>query len=54
MALYLEMTGYLDDKFVKWIPIANTLTTAVVWIRNPHDTLWQADAGNLIAKQTQN
>ncbi len=40
--------------FVKCIPIANTLTTAVVWIRKTRDTLCQEDAGNLIAKSTQN
>ena len=31
----------LKAVFVKWIPIAKTLTTEVVWIRNPRDTLCQ-------------
>ncbi len=37
----------LDDEFVKWIHIANTSTTVVVLIRNPRDTLYQADVSNL-------
>ena len=31
----------LNGAFVKWIPIANTLTIAVAWIRNPRDKLCQ-------------